>query len=197
MKTARLLLICVAIIISGSLFAQKIKVQSGKLSALNGIKKIKIEYDYSDLGVGKFDKEEDYIAKRVSEMNENEAGTGDTWKENWFKDREERYEPKFEELFAKYTEPIESGKDIESKIIMNVHTIFIEPGFNVGITRRPSLINQIITITKEEKELVVISMDKCPGSDVMGADFDTGWRISEAYAKAGKSFGKYLKKYMK
>jgi hypothetical protein len=197
MKTTRLLLFCVAIIISGSLFAQKIKVQSGKLSALSGIKKIKIEYDYSDLSVGKFDKEEDYITKRVTEMNKKEAGTGDRWKENWFKDREARYEPKFEELFAKNTEPVESGKDVESNIIMNVHTIFIEPGFNVGVTRRPSLINLVITFTKDGEELTIITMNKCPGSDVMGADFDTGWRISEAYAKAGKSLGKYLKKFLK
>ena len=196
MKITRLLLICAAIIISGSTFGQKMKVQSGNLSSLKGIKKIKIVYDYSDLSVGKFDDEADYIAKRVSEMNDKEAGTGDTWKENWIKDREARYEPKFEELFSKYTEPIESGKDIESEVVMNVHTIFIEPGFNVGVSRRPSLINLVVTFTKSEEQLVVIAIDKCPGSDVMGADFDTSWRISEAYAKAGKSLGKYLMKYL-
>ncbi|MGJ7031130.1 hypothetical protein GGU45_001623 [Niabella hirudinis] len=35
-------------------------------------------------------------------------------------------------------------------------------------------------------------MDNAPGRDAMGVDFDTSWRISEAYAKAGKSLSKYI-----
>jgi len=194
MKITRLILICVAVLFAGSTFGQKMKVESGDISALKGIKQLKIEYDYSDLSVGKFDDETDYIAKRVSEMNDKEAGKGDTWKESWFKDREARYEPKFEELFSKYAAFAESGKDVESEVVMNVHTIFIEPGYNVGVSRRPALITMEITFSKGDDEITVISVTKAPGSDVMGADFDTGWRISEAYAKAGKSLGKYLTK---
>jgi hypothetical protein len=36
-------------------------------------------------------------------------------------------------------------------------------------------------------------LDNAPGKVFMGNDYDTGERISEAYAKAGKELGKYLK----
>lgn len=82
-------------------------------------------------------------------------------------------------------------------VIMNIHTTFIEPGFNVGVMRRPAFINLEVTFTKGEEELVVLSATKAPGADAMGFDFDTGYRISEAYAKAGKSLGKFILKNAK
>ncbi|MBN2523065.1 MAG: hypothetical protein JXB24_07300 [Bacteroidales bacterium] len=194
MKINKVLPVCFALLFASSAYGQKIKVTSGQLSTLKGIKALKIEYDYSDLAVGKFDNEEDYINKRVTEMNDKEPGTGDSWKIKWFDDRTYRFEPKFEELFSKYAESIESGQKVNAEIIMNVHTIFIEPGYNVGISRMPASINLDVTFIKGDEELAVISITKSPGSDAMGYDFDTGYRISEAYAKAGKSLAKYLDK---
>jgi hypothetical protein len=183
-----------ALLIATTSFGQKIKVESGDIKALKGVTELKIEYDYSNLGVGDFEIEDDYINKKVAELNEDEAGTGDSWKIKWFEDRPERFEPKFEELFSKYAASIESGQDVESDVVMNVHTTFLEPGFNVGIARRPALIDLEVTFTKGGEELVVITVLKTPGSDAMGFDFDTGYRMSEAYAKAGKSLAKYLVK---
>ena len=186
-----------AVMFSGTVFGQKIKVMDGNVKALSGVTAIKIEYDYSNLAVGKFDVENEYIEKKVAELNEDEAGTGDSWKEKWFADRPERFEPKFEELFTKYAANIESGQDVNSDVVMNVHTTFIEPGFNVGVARRPAYIDLEVTFHKGGEQVVVISMLKSPGSDAMGFDFDTGYRISEAYAKAGKALGKYLTKNLK
>ena len=84
--------------------AQKIKMQKGSLDFLKGQKSLLVTFDYSDMAVGKFDKEEDYIEKKKTEYNEKEAGKGDTWAESWVSDRETRYEPKFETLFNKYME---------------------------------------------------------------------------------------------
>lgn len=198
MKMNRILLLCVAVLIAGgTTFGQKIKVLSGGMSALKGVTALKIEYNYSGLGVGDFEVEDDYINKKVAELNEKEAGRGDDWKVKWFEDRPTRFEPKFEELFSKYAESIESGQNVDSDITMNIHTIFMEPGFNVGVMRRPAFINLEVTFTKGDEELVVLSVFKAPGADAFGYDFDTGYRISEAYAKAGKSLGKYLIKNLK
>ena len=131
--------------------AQKIKVTNGKIKDLAGVEKIRIEYDYSDLGVGKFDVEEEYIAEKVAEYNEDEAGKGDQWREAWFNDRPTRYEPKFEELFSDYAEFIESGQNVDSDVIMQVHTTFIEPGFNVGVARKPASINLDIKFIQGNK----------------------------------------------
>ncbi len=183
---------CMIILISFASFGQKIKVESGNINDLQGISELKIEYDYSGLGVGKYDVEADYIAKKVTEMNEDEAGTGDSWKQKWFDDRPQRYEPKFEELLGDYAPGIKSGKDVEAEITMLVHTTFIEPGYNVGVSRKPALIDLELIFLRGEEKVFVMTMSKSPGNGAMGYDFDTGYRISEAYAKAGKTLGKYL-----
>jgi hypothetical protein len=37
-------------------------------------------------------------------------------------------------------------------------------------------------------------LTQVPGQDAMGFDYDTGGRIAESYAKAGKEIGHYLLK---
>lgn len=194
MKTDRFLLVILAFLISTTSFGQKIKVVEGNINELQGISELKIVYDYEGLGVGKFDVEADYVNKKVNEKNEDEAGSGDLWKQKWFNDRPIRYQPKFEELLGNYAPFINSGPDVEDEITMMVHTTFIEPGYNVGVSRKPAMINLELIFSKEGSQFLVITLLKSPGSGAMGHDYDTGYRISEAYAKAAKSLGKYLTK---
>jgi hypothetical protein len=196
MKMIRICLALVVILVSASVSGQKIKVTSGNMNALAGLTQLRIEYDYSNLGVGKYDVEQDYINDKVAEMNKKEAGTGDTWKESWFNDRPARYEPKFEELFTKYAPFIESGQEVDANVTMKVHTTFIEPGFNVGVARKPAYINLEISFMSGNEILVQMDILNSPGSGGAGFDFDTGWRISEAYAKAAKSLAIYLDKQL-
>ncbi len=191
----------VALIVFGAITvqAQKIKVTKGDLSFLKGQTAVLLEYDYSNMSVGKFDKEEDYIAKKVAEYNEAEAGKGDTWKESWFNDREARFHPMFERLLTEYTSStgckFAQGTDAAYKLILR--TTFTEPGFNIGVARKDAMINVEITfveVSNPESILAVMTMEKIPGRGAMGNDYDTGYRISEAYAKCGKSLGAYLTK---
>lgn len=192
MKTNRFLLVCMAFLLSSAAFGQKIKIVSGNINDLQGMSELKLEYDYSGLGVGKFDVEADYLDKKVADKNEDEAGSGDLWRQAWFDDRPLRFEPKFEELLNDYAPVIKSGQDVEAEITMLVHTTFIEPGYNVGVSRKPAMINLELIFSKGDEQVLVMTLTKSPGSGAMGYDFDTGYRISEAYAKAGKSLGKYL-----
>jgi hypothetical protein len=173
---------------------QKIKVTQGDIKDLKGLTQIKLVYDYSDLGVGKFEKEADYVAEKVTEKNEDEPGSGDAWKEDWYGDREEQYEPKFEELLNKYATWLEAGKEVDAPVILHVHTKFIEPGFNVGVARKPAYIDLELFFEKDGELLVSMLILKSPGSGGAGFDYDHGYRISEAYAKAAKSLAKYLDK---
>lgn len=197
MKSMKLIMLLGIIFIAGSISAQKITVKSGSLAGLKGVDKIKLVYDYSNLGVGDFSNEDDYIAKRIEESEKKTPGSGAAWKEKWFADRAKQYEPKFEELIGKNLPNVKFGKDIESDVIMNVHTTFIEPGFNVGVMRRPAFINLTITVTKGGTEMAVVELLKSPGADAMGFDYDSAFRIAEAYAKAGKSFSGFIKKQTK
>lgn len=193
MKLSNLIVLSVVLCLSGSAYGQKIKVASGKLASLSGIEKVNVEYDFSTFGVGKFDVEQDYLDHRSAEMNEDEAGKGDEWVEYWNTCKEKKYQPRFEDLFAKYSEKV-SITDDASEVTMIVKTTFIEPGFNVGVMRKPSLINLTITFKKGDEELVVITIEDSPGNAAGGYDFDSGLRIQESYAKAGKEFGKFLTK---
>lgn len=199
MKKIVLIALSLMLMSGAVLQAQKITLKSGGFDYLKGQKTILVKYDYSDMAVGKYDKEEEYVAEKTAGYNKDEAGKGDKWKTAWYDDRGKRYEPKFEELFNKIMEEEgircdKEAKDAKYQII--VHTTFIEPGFNVGVMRKDASLNADIRIveTASGKELAYITVTGCPGRGGMGYDFDTGFRIEEGYAKLGKSMAGFIVK---
>ncbi len=181
-----------------TLHAQKIKLTEGELDFLKGQKELNVQYVYDNMGVGKYDKEQDYIDRKVAEYNEKEAGSGDKWEEAWKGDREKRFHPSFEELMNKNLDgsglTVGSDKD-QAKYTLILETIFTEPGFNVGVARKDAFVNVVATFveTGTDNKLAEVTIDKSPGR-LGGYDFDTGVRIEEAYAKCGKELGQYLSK---
>lgn len=180
--------------ISLNIYAQRIRVLEGKVPDLKNEKSVNTEFTYDNIGVGKYDKEADYIKTKTDEYNKKEAGRGDSWAKKWVEDRKLRYEPKFDELFTKY-----SGLTIDNnaRYTLIFHTIFMEPGFNIGITRKNAFINgEVLIVETADKNKVIakLSVDKAPGNSFWGNDYDTGERLSETYATAGKALGKFLKK---
>ncbi len=199
-----LLLLLTSLFLSGftGVYAQKIKLVKGDLSFLKGQSELNIEYDYSDMAVGKFDNEKDYINQKKEDYNSKEPGRGDSWAEDWEADRGNTYEPKFQELFNKYMEKV--GLSIlhnsDAKYTMNFHTTFTEPGFNVGVWRGNAYIDAEIKIyetAKPENVLAVITVAKAAGKSFGGNDYDTEIRISESYAKCGKELAKFMSKKIK
>lgn len=183
--------------------AQKISVKSGSFDDLKGQETVNIEYTFDNMGVGKFDKEEDYIAKKVAEYNGKEPGTGDKWQEAWVNDRDERFRPRFEEEFDNMMMSKGVGMRVSSAsdYTLIVHTSFTEPGFNIGITRANAYVNLEVYLVKTGEPgnvLAEMIVKNAPGRDWAGYDFDTGFRIQEAYAKAGKEIAYYIwKSYLK
>lgn len=175
-------------------FAQRIKVIEGKVPDFSSEKSVNTEFTYDNISVGKYDKEEDYIKAKTEEYNKKEPGRGDNWAKSWVADRKSRYEPKFDELLTKYSD---LTADANAKYTIIFHTKFMEPGFNIGITRKSAFINGEATIVEtanKSKVIAKISIDKAPGNSIWGNDYDTGERLSETYATAGKALGKFLKK---
>lgn len=202
MKQSKITLFIAFLALTSFTFAQKIVKTEGDLSFLASSPSINIVYDYSEMGVGKFKTEAEYVNKKVEEYNGEEAGRGDKWHESWVGSRERVYQPKFEELFNKYAE--KSGVNgatnkSDAKYTLIVKTTFTEPGFNIGITSKPASVNfeYIFVETGTDKVLAKFVQLKVPGAQAMGMDFDTSTRISESYAKAGKMFGAYLSKNVK
>ena len=182
----------VLVVFTGFLHAQKVVLESGSLDALKGQKTLLVQYDYSNMAVGKYDKEADYVDFKTAEGNGAEAGKGDKWKKEWFDKRTAAYEPSFEELFNKYGEKsgLTCSKEAKSaEYIMNIHTTFTDVGYYIGVSSKPSYISAEISFIKASTgdKVAVLSAEKCPG---VGG-------IKEAYAKLGKTLAPYLEKNMK
>jgi hypothetical protein len=169
--------------------AQKMTVKSGAIDFLKNQKTLLVKYDYSNMAVGKYDKEDDYIAAKVKELNDAEPGKGDKWKEDWFAKRTSAYEPSFEELFNKGLEKngLSCSKTAAgAEYAMTIHTTFTDVGYFIGISSKPAYINAEITFTKiaGNEVVAVISVEKVPG---VGG-------IKESYAKLGKSLAAMISK---
>lgn len=191
--TAMLLTLSVAV------YAQKIKVVEGSLTPLKGQKALKTEFSYDDMTIGKDGlTEKAYLEKRRGELNEKEQGRGDKFATQWVNDRKERFEPQFRELFSKHTGF--STVDDNSQYTLIFHTTRTEPGWNVGVMRVPAFIDgEVLVVETANKSNVIakLTLTKAPGRDAWGFDYETGARLQEAYAKAGKELGQLITKQTK
>ncbi|SCC42967.1 hypothetical protein GA0116948_108113 [Chitinophaga costaii] len=168
----------------------------GDLKFLKGVKEITVTYNYDNLTVGKDGKEATYIKRRKTEKEAKTPGTGVAWEESWYNDRQVHYQPKFNELFSKYSD-IKVSEDSTAKYIMEVHTTFIEVGYSVAVASGKAAVNlEIIFYDAADKKKV---LSKIMLNDIEGGKgiFATGIRIGEAYAKAGKVLGKFVAKKAK
>jgi hypothetical protein len=179
--------------------AQKMVQESGDLKMLAGQSKMLVEYDFSELDMGKEGSEQDYLKKKRDDLNAKEKGKGDKFVEGWERNKEERYEPKFEELFNKNTKDklniSKANKDAKYKLIVKTLTLY--PGYNIGISKMPAYVSftfVVVETANPTKELSRTTVRNVVGSQTMGYDFDAGSRLAESYAKAGKMFAKYVVK---
>jgi hypothetical protein len=200
-KTSIVYLLFVSILILNvSANAQKLVVESGNLNFIKGQTALKVEYNYDGMGVGKYKTEEEYVNQKVTEYNSKEAGKGDKWKEGWISARKDKYQVKFEELINKELE--KSGVSVRpsntsAKYTLIVKTTFTEPGFNVGVMKQPAFVDMDFIFVETANPSVVVAKlygKKFMGAQAMGFDYDSGTRISESYAKAGKVLGQTIAK---
>lgn len=196
MKALKLSLLSAALLISSAAMAQKVRVLDGSIGALKGVSKLNVQFDYSKMGVGKFETEEEYLKKKTEEYNKKEPGKGDEWAKSWKADRKNRFEGQFKELFEKHSD-INIGDHPGEKYTLIFKTTFTEPGYNIYVTRKNAEIDGeawLVETANPGTPIAKISVQNCPGRTFGGGDYDTGARIQEAYAVAGKGLGKFIKK---
>ena len=118
----------------------------------------------------------------------------------WKADRENRFHGKFEELFNKgmKKQGLTAARNLtDAKYTMVIHTTMTEPGFSVPMVMTvPAAVRLKIQLveTGSDKVLAEATATEAPGNAFFGAAWDTGNRIQESYAKAGKTFAKWLPK---
>lgn len=181
------------LILSATSFAQKVKLKEGDFSPLKTETSINLQFTYDNMGVGDYQNEADYVERKRTDYNKKEAGRGDNWVLAWKGDRKNLFEPKFVELFTKYTQ---MGESKTAKYTLIFNTTFTEPGYNIYISRKNARISGDATLVETAnptKVIAVISVERAPGRTFGGADYDTGTRLAESYASAGKAIAKFIK----
>jgi hypothetical protein len=194
------LLFALALVLAGTVTvnAQRIKNLEGNISVLANESKLNVVFTYDNMRVGKYDHEADYIADKKADYNKKESGKGDKWEKSWIADRKSRFEPQFIELFEKNCK-LALGNYPTAKYTMIINTNRTEPGYNIYVSRKNAEIDLDITIVETGTDHVVAkySVKNAPGRTFGGGDYDTGARLEEAYAAAGKHLGKTFKSDMK
>ncbi len=197
LKTKKMKKIIFTLLLVSSLsWGQKMKIISGNFNSLKGITEYNVVFQYDGLTVDKFKTEEEFLADKMKKREE--KGTDDDFKKSWYADREKRYEPKFIESFNKrFDGKVKAEKGLSSaKYTMTVKTTWIHPGYNVGISRSNAKVSALITVTETTNPsnvLLSVTYDKAEGAGAFGMDYDSGYRISESYAKLAKEFASDIK----
>jgi hypothetical protein len=182
---------------SAGSFAQEVDLTKGDLSILKGETSINIEFTYEKMAVGDFNKEADYIKKRIEELNTKEPGSGDKWAVEWEEQKKSFFGDKFILGFTKQNKMTVS-KDAKYTLVFN--TKALEPGYQVGISKRNAGVDGNVTLVetaKRDKKLAVLYVERAPETKWRGAAFDAKSRIGDAYFMDGQKVGKFIDKNAK
>lgn len=194
----KVLVLSVALVlVASTMSAQKIRKVSGDFAKVAGETELNVEYDYSDMAVGDYPKEAEYISYKKGEITKKDgAEKAQKWEDGWFGARKSTYEPNFEELANKRGNIVVAKNNNNAKYTLILKTTFTEPGWNVGVMKRPASLNvEYIFVEKNNPSVEVarLTAAKIPGSEYGGYDFDVSSRVKESYAKAGKMLAAFFK----
>lgn len=195
--------------------AQKMVWEKGKETTfLKGETQLEVEYNYEEMLCGrKAIPVKEYVNEKVTEYNQKEAGKGDDYGRKFEEAKTKEYKTKFElsmnKQLSKYNIKVgEDQKEGKFKLILSTTRWF--PGYNVGVSSQDAYCDFKITIVDKSTgtEYALLTMKNVPGAVLKGVpgmggmmslavDHDTFKRVGEAYAKAGKSLGGHIAKYVK
>jgi hypothetical protein len=186
-----------ALSVSLSLQAGKIRLREGSLDALKDVSKMNIQFDYAQMRVGEFASEEEFIRSKSAALEARARGRGRSWERAWISDRWTYYEPKFKEVFSAYS-GFAVGKLPEAAYTLIIRTTFLEPGFNAYVVRKNARIDVVALVVETASPSRVVAMltvKKAVGPKLVG-DYSSGVRLQQAYAAAARGLALSMRKYM-
>jgi hypothetical protein len=175
--------------------SQSITLISGDPKPLSDQKHLMVEYDFSRTKVGN-EPESVYLERKKDELNGIEPGKGDYYVELWEKNKTERYEPRFEYLFNKYSkEKLHLGNtEKDAKYTLIVESVNLFPGAGNAIAQVPSYASFLFRIVETQKKEIEVARMELNGVQGIQGGFepDVGARLQESYSKAGKMLSKFF-----
>ena len=180
-----------------SIFSQKMKIIEGSTDNIKHINKYDVLFVYENLSIPDFESEEDFLKDKMDKREADNKGDGELFKESWYADRENIFQPKFMHAFEKTIDgEIELFEHSNALYIMKIHTQSIYSGYNVGVWGQQAKISVEITFfSKLDPDTILLSISY---KDISGLnDYNTGERIGRSYIKFGKILAKKMHKLYK
>ncbi len=189
------LCILLALALSGSMFSQKFETDKGAIENLAGIKLYKIVFEYpDDLEVHKFGSEVDFLRTQVNKRESKEAGAGEKFKELWFKNRENRYEPTFIKEFNgfmledRHITVSKNYKEVEHTMVVKIH--FIHPGKDIVLWHQKAEMEVTFEIYSSKDETLLYASKTVEIHGI--ADGDEFEKLTTAYGQLGRWSAKFF-----
>ena len=193
-------------------FSQKLKVLEGDFKNLKGVKEYNLVFDYSNLKVAGYRTEEGFLKEIVNVKEKNELGLGMRFKNSWFSNRANIYEPSFIKSFNEYFKKgeVKISKDLnnpEYTIKVQITNMYI--GYYVDVYIKETKMDAIITVYKSNSPSDFLLLSEVNGiigkyggnkklfpdieTPLKGFEYYSGERIEQVYWLFGKYFAKRLR----
>lgn len=179
-------------------FAQKMKVVSGDFSFLEGQKTILTKLDFSEVTFyNETLTEQEYIDKRIKEIDEKEPGESANWVKDWESFKNERFLEKFTTIATESSEKADIAFVTEGNTpyTLIVKATWIYPGWFGGVMKQHAKISTLLQFVESgnpDHVLLTIEADKAPGDIAFVGIPNTNDRIAEGFAKTGKSLARLI-----
>lgn len=182
------LLLALCTLLPWRAIAADVRIKSGSLAFLKEEKRVNLEFDYSNMKVGRKPKDCVPEAEFIARENQKVPGHGDMWKREWV-GSVPNYQPKFQELLNKHVAggnaPLEFGSFKDAKYTLVLKTTTVLTGTE-GFMPTPPFISAdavFVETSNRATPVAVVELEKMPGVGAWAGD------MREAYAKAGKELG--------
>jgi hypothetical protein len=199
----KLLSFILAMTVSVAAMAQKFDIQSGDLKFLKGVETLNVVFDYSEMKLMKENfTEAEYVSKRVDELNKKAEGSGDLWKKQWAKSKEDLWNPKFIMIFnnvlSKENVNTKMKENTSSPYTLKVKVKWIYAGWDAGIMKQPAKVTTQLTFIDHATKKVMCDIESsdAPGNQ-WGSNFNNESRIGEGFAKTAKTLAQKIEKEVK
>lgn len=186
---------------STAIFAQnKLIVESGNLDVLKDQTEVNVKRVYGEpLFQAENFTETDYLNRRHQEtVAKKGEAAWKTWIDSWEQHVETIWTEKFVEGLNK-SKKIKFSQNVETKYTLIIQPKWMYAGWT-GFITQPGKLSADITIVETANPSNVLATIKADKIEGIGSKVDYGMeygRISAAYEKTGKEFGKELKKALK
>lgn len=180
-------------------FAQKMKVVSGDFNFLEGQETILTKLDFSEVTFYNENlTEQEYIDKRIEEIDEKEPGESANWVKDWELFKSERFLEKFTTIATENSKAdIAFVTEGSAPYTLIVKATWIYPGWFGGVMKQHAKISTLLQFVESgnpDNVLLAIEAEKAPGDFAFIGVPNTNDRIAEGFAKTGKSLARLIDK---